>query len=63
MTNSDGREHKHEHQHGSGHGRAHAARAAYVPGFSLLRLSALQRLGIVSIALALLWSGVYWALT
>jgi hypothetical protein len=57
MTNIDGREHRHE------HGHAHAAPAAYAPGFSLLRLSALQRLGIVSIALALLWSGVYWALT
>jgi hypothetical protein len=32
-------------------------------GFSLLRLSAFQRLGVVAIALAALWSGVRWALS
>jgi hypothetical protein len=46
------------------HKHDHAAPAArHDPGFSLLRLSAAQRLGIVLVALALLWGGVYWALS
>jgi hypothetical protein len=40
-----------------------AAPARRAAGFSLLRLSALQRLGIVAVALILLWSGVRWALS
>ncbi len=48
------------HDHRYGPAFAPARRAA---GFSLLRLSALQRLGIVAIALAALWSGVRWALS
>lgn len=52
------RDHAHDHRHGP----------APVPergaaGFSLLRLSALQRLGLVAIALVALWSGVRWALS
>ncbi len=46
----------HAHQHGATPARKDAA-------FSLLRLSALQRLGIVLIAVALLWGGVHWALS
>ena len=48
------------------HDRRHgppAAPARRAAGFSLLRLSALQRLGIVAAALILLWSGVRWALS
>jgi hypothetical protein len=41
----------------------HAAPAPHEAGFSLLRLSVAQRLGIVLLALALIWSGVYWALS
>jgi hypothetical protein len=41
----------------------HAAPAPHEAGFSLLRLSVAQRLGIVLLALALIWAGVYWALS
>ncbi|MGO8739879.1 hypothetical protein [Rhodoblastus sp.] len=51
-------QHTHDHAHDHRHGPA--PRAA---GFSLLRLSALQRLGIVAVALVLLWGGVHWALS
>ena len=54
------REHAHDDAHDHRHGPAPARRAA---GFSLLRLSALQRLGIVAVALVALWSGVRWALS
>lgn len=33
------------------------------PGFSLLRLSLAGRLALVGVALALLWAGVFWALS
>ena len=32
-------------------------------GFSLLRLSAAQRIGLVLVVVALLWGGVFWALS
>jgi hypothetical protein len=46
--------HVHEHTHGRG-------QAAPRP-FSVLRLSALDRLLGVSLAVAALWAGVYWAM-
>jgi hypothetical protein len=49
--------------HGENHAHSHAARGRKGAAFSLLRLSAAQRLGIVSIAVAALWGGVHWALT
>jgi hypothetical protein len=48
------------------HAHSHAHKAAAAPretSFSLLRLSAGERLGLVLVALVLLWGGVYWALT
>jgi hypothetical protein len=42
---------------------SHGARSRRKAAFSLLRLSAAQRLGIASIAVAALWGGVFWALT
>jgi hypothetical protein len=56
------REHAHDDAHDHRHGPAPAP-ARRAPGFSLLRLSALQRLGIVAVALVALWSGVRWALS
>ncbi len=55
-----------EQARGGAHDRRHGPAAAptwRAAGFSLLRLSALQRLGIVAVALILLWSGVRWALS
>ena len=48
------------HSHGA-HG--HGARSRPDAAFSLLRLSATQRLGIALLAVAALWGGVYWALS
>jgi len=48
------------------HGHAHARGHAPTPreaGFSLLRLSAAQRIGFALIVVALLWGGVIWALS
>jgi hypothetical protein len=48
------------------HAHEHAApnpRARQYAGFSLLRVSAVQRVAIVVFALILIWSGVYWALS
>jgi hypothetical protein len=42
---------------------SHGSRRQPSPAFSLLRLSAAQRLGIALLAVAALWGGVYWALT
>lgn len=57
-------DHNHPHDH---HGHAHAAPAVAVarradPGFSLLRLSALQRLAGAGVIIAVLWLAVLWAL-
>ena len=50
-------------QHAHAHPHEPALAPRQPPGFSLLRLSAVQRFGLVTVALALLWGGVYWALT
>ncbi|MBM3596348.1 MAG: hypothetical protein FJX31_11460 [Alphaproteobacteria bacterium] len=60
-THDHGHDHSHDHNHGAPHALP-AARAAE-PGFSLLRLSALQRLAGVAALLALLWIAVAWALS
>jgi hypothetical protein len=56
--------HDHSHPHEPGHVHAHPARAADVSpaGFSLLRLSAVERVGGAALIAALIWSGVWWAL-
>lgn len=51
--------HSHHH-HSSGH--QHVTPETFRAPFSLLSLSALQRLGLALIALALLWGLVFWAL-
>ncbi|WP_155931730.1 hypothetical protein [Methylopila sp. 73B] len=64
MTSTHAHEH-HAHDHGAhGHGshkHGHAPRAQ-TPAASLLRTSALGRLGGVAAALILLWGAVAWAL-
>jgi hypothetical protein len=67
--------HGHDHDHGQDQGQdlgqdlgqdrghLHAAPARREAGVSLLRLSVAQRLGFVLIAVALIWAGVYWALS
>ena len=56
----------HDHQdHSHDHGHAHPAAAVVRradPGFSLLRLSALQRLAGAGVIIALLWLALLWAL-
>jgi hypothetical protein len=53
--------HAHSHAHPStSHGAAKELRDA---AFSLLRLSAAQRLGIVLVVILGLWAGVRWALS
>jgi hypothetical protein len=49
--------------HAENHAHGHGARRRQKAAFSLLRLSAAQRLGIVLIAVAALWAGVRWALS
>ena len=44
------------------HQHALHAHPAVPPAFSLLRLSALQRLAVVAPAIAAIWLAVYWAL-
>jgi hypothetical protein len=51
---------EHAHSHAHSHAPAAPPREA---GFSLLRLSAAQRIGLALIAVALLWGGVFWALS
>jgi len=48
----------HHHHHPSGHAHPPAAIA-----LSLLRLSAVERLAVVAVAIALLWGAVAWAIT
>lgn len=48
--------------HGHTHSHSHAP-APREAGFSLLRLSALQRIGLTLIVVTLLWGGVFWALS
>lgn len=49
--------------HVENHAHDHGKRARRDAAFSLLRLSAAQRLAIVLIAVAALWVGVHWALS
>lgn len=53
------------HHHNHGHERAHAARPAsrVAERLSLLRMSAGQRLLGAAMLCAILWLGVWWALT
>jgi hypothetical protein len=51
------------HGHGHDHGHSHAGPAPREAGVSLLRLSVVQRLGFVLVAVALIWGGVWWALS
>ena len=62
MAGMEERETARNEAHDRRHGPA-AAPARRAAGFSLLRLSALQRLWIVAVALVLLWNGVRWALS
>ena len=64
--------HDHAHHHAHAHDHAHAAaaprqpaqaRAGHAVGLSLLRLSALERSAGALALVALLWLGVWWALT
>jgi hypothetical protein len=55
--------HDHGHGHSHEHGHAHDPSLIRPPGFSLLRLSALARLGGALALSAVLWLGVWWALT
>ncbi len=50
--------HHHDHHHHHP-GRAHPA-AAVAP--SILRLSALERLGIAAVVIVVLWGAVFWAI-
>ncbi len=52
--------HAHTH-HGHLHGHAHTHRAAMTPSFSLLRLSAVERIGSAAVLVLLLWGAVFWA--
>jgi hypothetical protein len=53
--------HNHSHAHGDHHGHAHDP-SLVSPAFSLLRLSALERLAGAGALSALVWLGVWWAL-
>jgi ABC-type Zn2+ transport system substrate-binding protein/surface adhesin len=67
--------HEHDHAHGHAHGHAHhdhahhdhahdpAPASSHAPGLSLIRMSAAQRLTGAGALAALLWLGVFWALT
>ncbi len=50
------------HVHAHDHDHTHLAPTTWTPGFSLLRLSVVQRLGGVAVLIALIWSGVFWAM-
>jgi ABC-type nickel/cobalt efflux system permease component RcnA len=60
--------HDHNHAHGHSHVHGHSGAAApvlarpAVPGFSLLRLSAGQRLAGAGLIVLALWGAVFWAL-
>ena len=59
-------DHAHSHDHGSEphgdhHGHAHDP-SLVLPAFSLLRLSALERLAGAGALSAVVWLGVWWAL-
>ena len=54
-------DHDHDHLHDRGHGHAHDPSLIAAP-FSILRLSALERLAGAAAFSALIWAGVWWAL-
>ncbi|MDE2361909.1 MAG: hypothetical protein KGM42_04455 [Hyphomicrobiales bacterium] len=55
-------QHSHDHDHGGhGHGHAHDPNLV-VPAFSLLRLSAIDRLAGAALVSALVWAGVWWSM-
>jgi hypothetical protein len=56
------RPHIHAHADGVAHVHRHAPAPAFRPGFSLLRLSAVERLAGAAAVAALIWAGVWWAL-
>ncbi len=56
------RTHIHAHEDGVAHDHGHAATPTFEPGFSLLRLSALERLAGAAALAVLIWAGVWWAL-
>lgn len=58
-------QHTHDHAHGHVHEHAHGyvMDAPKNAAFSLLRLSALQRMGLVLLGLVAIWGGVSWALS
>ncbi|MBB4198465.1 hypothetical protein GGD83_002266 [Rhodoblastus sphagnicola] len=45
------------------HAHVHLPAPSREAGFSLLRLSAARRVGLALVAVALLWGGVFWALS
>jgi hypothetical protein len=51
------------HSHGHAHAHSHAPAPPREAGFSLLRLSAVRRIGLSLIVVAALWGGVLWALS
>jgi hypothetical protein len=53
--------HAHTHHHGHSHGHAHRHRVPMTPAFSLLRLSAVERIGAAATLVVLLWGAVFWA--
>jgi hypothetical protein len=56
-------DHSHpHHEHSHSHAAGIAAVPTHVPGLSLLRLSAVERLAGVGVVIAALWAAVYWAL-
>lgn len=54
--------HDSEHDHGHAHHATHAHGAARAAPFSLLRVSAFERLAGAAALSALIWAGVWWAL-
>jgi hypothetical protein len=50
-------DHLHHHHHPLGHAHPPAAIAP-----SILRLSVVERLGIVSVLIAAIWAAVFWAM-
>ena len=52
--------HAHAHSHSHSHDTANAPRRAN-PGFSLLRMSSMQRLALALILVAAIWLSVFWA--
>ena len=60
MSSSAPHEHHHSHPHHHGAGERHPA-AAVPP--SILRMGAVERLAIAAALIALIWTGVFWAIS